>query len=134
MECGSASCRFPLPRRKPPHAAACAGALESGSSRYRTPDLAEARLLAGRGLLDEAQKIASAHAPSDESYALLGVLAFARGDDAEGRRCMERALYLNPDNVEALTLLAIEKERDGDGDTAARLRDRARRVEAAHVG
>ena len=99
-----------------------------------TPALHYARALAGRGLLAEAQRIASACAPSDESYALLGVLAFARGDDGEGRRYMERALYLNPDNVEALTLLAIEKERAGDDDTAARLRDRAKRAEATHVG
>ncbi|HYC92653.1 MAG TPA: CheR family methyltransferase [Thermoanaerobaculia bacterium] len=115
-------------------AAARAAAIESGSSRYRTPDLAEARLLAGRGLLDEAQAIVARCAPSDESYALLGVIAFARGDDAQGRGYLERALYLNPDNVEALTLLAIENERDGDDDTATRLRNRARRAEGAHAG
>jgi chemotaxis protein methyltransferase WspC len=91
-------------------------------------------LLAGRGLLDEAQAIVARCPPSDESYALLGVIAFARGDDAQGRAFMERALYLNPDNVEALTLLAIENERDGDDDTATRLRNRAKRAEGAHAG
>lgn len=99
--------------------------------------LVEARALAGNGRLAESAEIANAwlraNGPSDEVYVILGLVAFARRNDLEGRALMERALYLNPDNVEALTFMALERERDGDAATAALLRERARRAEASHA-
>lgn len=99
--------------------------------------LADARALAGIGKLAESAEIATAwlhtNGPSDEVYVILGLVAFARRNDSEGRTFMERALYLNPNNVEALTFMALERERDGDGATAALLRERARRAEASHA-
>ena len=99
--------------------------------------LADARALAGDGKLSDAAEIATVclrtNGPSDEVYVLLGLVAFARRNDLEGRILMERALYLNPNNVEALTFLALQRERDGDTATAALLRDRARRAEASHA-
>jgi chemotaxis protein methyltransferase WspC len=101
------------------------------------PTLDHIRNLAGSGQLHEASAIAHdflrTRGPSDELLALLGLLAYARGDEAEGQRLMDRALYLNPQNVEALTFLALARERDGDVEAAARLRGRALRAEAANA-
>ena len=99
--------------------------------------LADARSLAGIGKLNDAAEVANAwlraHGPTDEAFVILGLVAFARRDDLAGRVLMERALYLNPDNVEALTFLALEHERAGDASNAALLRERARRAEASHA-
>jgi chemotaxis protein methyltransferase WspC len=105
--------------------------------KFAIPTLSDARSLAGIGKLPEAAEVAQAwlrlHGPSDEAFVILGLVAFARRKDAEGRALMERALYLNPDNVEALTFLALERERDGDAANAALLRERARRAETSHA-
>ena len=98
------------------------------------PTLDDVRSLAGSGHIREASVIARdllrMRGPSEELLALLGLLAYARGEDGEGEQWMDRALYLNPRNVEALTFLALARERSGHGEAAALLRERAQRAEA----
>lgn len=98
------------------------------------PTVEDVRTLAGHGRIGEAgavaQNLLRTRGPSDELLVLLGLLAYARGEDGEGAQWMDRALYLNPRNVEALTFLALERERRGDAEAAALLRGRAQRAEA----
>jgi chemotaxis protein methyltransferase WspC len=71
-------------------------------------------------------------APADAAaHALLGVVLAAQGRDAAAATHLRRALYLDPAHEESLLHLAVLLERSGDRSGAARLRQRARRAEAA---
>jgi chemotaxis protein methyltransferase WspC len=100
--------------------------------------LAAARALADQGELEAAAEAArrylKAHASSADAHYLLGVIADARGDQAESRRCYRRALYLDPVHREALTHLAAVLALDGDEAAARLLIARAERVSAQGGG
>jgi chemotaxis protein methyltransferase WspC len=96
-------------------------------------DLASAQRLADQGQLQEAaqccERNLSQHGPSAETYYLLGVIRDAEGSD-RAAECYRRAVYLDPNHVEALTHLALLSDTEGDSTAAQRLRLRAQRAGA----
>lgn len=96
--------------------------------------LRSAREYANRGNLDEAvrvcQEIVASEGPNAEVYYLLALLASAGGDWEEHERQLRRVLYLDPNHCEALLQLALIADKAGNSSNAARLRTRARRVQA----
>ena len=98
-------------------------------------DLAAARRLADSGRLQEAAAWCDAdlveRGPSCETYYLLGLVHDAAGDRERAGACYQKAIYLQPEHVEALTHLALMKEAQGDFGAAGRLHERARRVETS---
>ncbi|HVT03578.1 MAG TPA: CheR family methyltransferase [Thermoanaerobaculia bacterium] len=101
----------------------------------KTDLLAVARDCANRGDVAKARESVDqsiqSDGPSAEAFLLLGLLSTSEGRHAEAARLFEKALYLQPGHEEALTLLALEKERSGDSVAARRLRDRLKRITAA---
>ena len=97
--------------------------------------LGAARRLADAGRLQEAAAWCDAdlveRGPSGETYYLLGLVSDAAGDRERASACYQKAIYLRPEHVEALTHLALMKEGQGDFGAAERLHERARRVESS---
>jgi chemotaxis protein methyltransferase WspC len=93
------------------------------------PDpLTHARQLADAGKIDQGLALCTAHlqnaGPSAGAYALSGILRQALHEDDEAVRCYERALYLDPRHVEALTHLMLLCRKRGELDRAEILRRR----------
>jgi len=106
------------------------------ASRDSTPlrtELEAIRHLADTGRSREAAELCqhylSYEKPTSEGYCLFGLLLDSAGDRIRARDFYRKALYLEPDNVEALTHLAMLSEALGDARAAVRLRDRVQRVE-----
>ncbi len=97
--------------------------------------LAAARECANRGEVAKARDSVGESirrdGPSAEAFLLLGLLSASEDKHAEAARFFEKAIYLQPNHAEALTLLALEKERAGDVVAAGRLRARLKRIHAA---
>ena len=97
--------------------------------------LITARRLADTGRLREAAAWCDAdlveRGPSCDTYYLLGLVSDAAGNREHAGACYQRAIYLQPEHLEALTHLALVKEGRGDFGAAERLHARARRVENA---
>jgi chemotaxis protein methyltransferase WspC len=97
--------------------------------------LLTARRLADAGRLQEAARWCDAdlleRGPSCETYYLLGLVSDAAGDRERAGVCYQKAIYLQPEHLEALTHLALMKEGQGDFGAAGRLHERARRVESS---
>jgi chemotaxis protein methyltransferase WspC len=97
--------------------------------------LLTARRLADAGRLQEAATWCNAdlveRGPSCETYYLLGLVSDATGDREQAGVCYQKAIYLQPEHVEALTHLALMKEWQGDFGAAERLHKRARTVESS---
>jgi len=96
--------------------------------------LREARELADRGLLEESRQRCQAVLAADmgcaEAYSILGLVAEAARDDTRAIEMFQKAIYLEPRHVQALTQLGLIMERQGRTEQARRYRDRARRVAA----
>ncbi|HEY3935928.1 MAG TPA: CheR family methyltransferase [Bryobacteraceae bacterium] len=96
-------------------------------------DLSTARSLADAGQLRKAAECCESylrqHGPDAEPYYLLGVLRDAVGDRPAAAAYYRKVLYLEPDHLQALMHLALLIETQGDSAAAARLRERARRIE-----
>jgi chemotaxis protein methyltransferase WspC len=96
-------------------------------------ELGDAIRLADAGQLTEAGALCEAvlkeQGPSSKAYYLLGLVRDGAGDANGSADCYRKVLYLEPNHSEALFHLALFSERQGDGTTAARLRERARRAE-----
>jgi chemotaxis protein methyltransferase WspC len=94
-------------------------------------DLAKARALADRGSVAEATLVCEAYLKCDaenaEAHCLLGLLKQASGDLTTARKSLERAVYLDPENHEALVHLALLHDQLGDRAAGAQLRRRADR-------
>ena len=121
--------RIPAPLKKNP--------LPASTSRSpRLSDLEVARRLADSGRLGEASDLCRAYlkeqGPSAPAYFLLGLALDGLGDSKEAGDCYRKALYLEPDYLEALIHFALLSEKRGDHISAQRLRARACRVEARH--
>jgi chemotaxis protein methyltransferase WspC len=89
------------------------------------------RQMADAGLLDEvlvACKAQLAMAASTELYNLMGIVHQARNEDDEAAACFRKTLYLDPDNIEALTHLVFVHQRKGDLAAVQRLGSRLRRT------
>jgi chemotaxis protein methyltransferase WspC len=97
-------------------------------------DLVTAQRFADQGHLREAigccERNLSRYGPSAEAYYLLGVVRDAAGERDRAAECYRRAVYLEPNHVEALIHLALFSQTQGDGLTVQRLRGRALRAGA----
>jgi chemotaxis protein methyltransferase WspC len=96
-------------------------------------DLSRARRLADSGDLSTALELAERNltgpAPTAEGYHVLGLIRDATGDSAAAMESYRKAIYLDPDHLDALVHLAFLLERNGDAASAQRFRERARRAE-----
>ena len=94
--------------------------------------LAEARLLADRGLLREAGEKCHAHLArvpeAAEAYFMLGIINELAGKMDLADDYWRRCIYLQPDHYEALCHLALLAERNGNQPAAATLKARAARI------
>ena len=96
-----------------------------------TPTLSEARALADAGRLDEARAAcerAVAAAPTADLLGLLGVVQLATGRADAAAEAFRKALYLDPDQPEALAHMIVMSERRGDPAQAAGFRRRLARL------
>lgn len=95
--------------------------------------LDEAYRLADAGHLSEAAQICLDWLDTDKkewrAYFLLGVVRQAVGNIVEAIDYLGKVVYLNPNHLESLMLLATLEEQQGHTDKANRLRERARRVQ-----
>ena len=119
--------RSPLkPSRKPAE-------LRPAVTTAKSDPLALAFELADKGKTDEARKLCEmvldSHPPRAEAYYLLGLLLETQGLAAESERCLQKAVYLEPEHVDALAHLALAAAWRGDAKSADLFRQRARRAE-----
>jgi chemotaxis protein methyltransferase WspC len=96
--------------------------------------LQQALTLANQGHLAEAADLCERHlrrqGPSAEAFHLLGLVREATGQSAEAEIFWRKALYLEPQHLEALTHLALLCERRGEQREAQLLRQRSERAAA----
>lgn len=94
--------------------------------------LQQALLLANQGHLAEAADLCERHlrqkGPSAEAFHLLGLVREAAGQSTEAETFWRKALYLEPQHLEALTHLALLCERRGEEREARLLRQRSMRA------
>ncbi len=97
--------------------------------------LSEAQRLADLGRIGEAVRACEAElrqgAASVAAWRLLGVLREAENNPSRAVDCYRKALYLDPADAETLDHLALLLQRQGDVAGAGRVRERARRLNAA---
>jgi chemotaxis protein methyltransferase WspC len=95
-------------------------------------ELDKAFRLADEGNLGEAVKLCEAylrsHSTSAAAFYLLGILNDAMGEISAAATCYRKALFLDPNHVDASTHLGMLAHRQGDTAGAERLRARARRA------
>lgn len=93
------------------------------------PALDEARAAADRGhlahALELAERLRSGGDARIELLELLGTIHMALGNDARAEEVLRQAVYIDPDNAEALIQLGVLAERRGDAAMSARYRARA---------
>ena len=89
--------------------------------------------LANKGQLDEALEICEdyikIHNQSSRAYYLSGVIYDTKGDSSKADQSLNKAIYLEPNNLEALVHLSLIAEQRGDHDEAMKFRSRAQRVQ-----
>lgn len=105
-----------------------------------SPDTIMQRALsyANQGDLQQARNLCAEHekltGPSAAGFYMMGLISDASNDEANASRFYRKAIYLQPDHVEALTHLAALLASQGDNDGALRLQQRAQRVtEQSHA-
>ena len=95
--------------------------------------LALAFEMADKGRTDDARKLCEASLstspPKADAYYLLGLLQKSQGFAAEAEICLRKAVYLQPDHVQALAHLALAAEERGDLKAAELFRLRARQAD-----
>lgn len=95
--------------------------------------LADAFLMANQGNIDQAIKICLSYIQDDRfssrAHYLLGLLYDNNGDSGLADDYLKKALYLDPNNIEALIHLSLMAEQRGDSEDSERLRNRAERVQ-----
>jgi chemotaxis protein methyltransferase WspC len=101
-------------------------------ARRAAPSLDEAERAANGGHLERARELCEAHLQahpaSARAHYLLGVVHASLRDDTAAQRCLERAVYLDPDHHEALVHLALQAQSRGDDAAAAAWHRRAARA------
>jgi chemotaxis protein methyltransferase WspC len=94
--------------------------------------LEAARALADGGQLNEARamclRILGQSANNPHAYTLLGVINQVEGKTDDAAEALRKALYLDPDHAEALSLMIVICERKGDAAQAASFRKRLGRL------
>lgn len=105
--------------------------LAGDTSRAKTglDSLIEGRRLADAGDLAAARLACEASPPTAARFSLLGVIHLAAGCENDAAVAFRKALYLDPNEPEALTHLIVLSERRGDTSQATALRRRLERVE-----
>lgn len=115
----------------PPEAAA--GGAPEAATKAAVPDLDAARKHADQGRLKEATMICEAYlkakGPSARALFLLGVIHNAAGKYQTAAKMLRKVLYLEPDHMDALVLLALQAERSGNLADAKAFRRRIDRLE-----
>ncbi len=105
---------------------------EANSKQTPSLNFETARKLADSGQLDEAAKLCETYlkenSTSVEAYLLLGEIHQARGFERQAEQCFQKAIYLEPNNYEALLHLCLLKEHRGDMAGATVLRQRIQRL------
>ncbi len=94
-------------------------------------ELARARELATTGQFDEAASLCHSHLRDRgvcaEAFYILGLVRDASGADTEAGEFYRKAVYLEPNHLDALQRWALVSERNGRHDQARRLRARVER-------
>jgi chemotaxis protein methyltransferase WspC len=95
-------------------------------------DLSRARQLADERRHTEATALVKEylhrHGTSAEAYYLLGMIRVESGDTKEGAKMLRKAVYLEPNHVDALFLLSLLAERAGDFARAKIFEERIQRL------
>lgn len=96
-------------------------------------DLDLAYKLANKGKLKEALNLCKHHIDSERfsarAHYLIGLIHDTQGSTEEAHKYLRKAIYLDPENIEALIHLSLMAEQHGDINEADRLRNRAQRVQ-----
>jgi len=91
---------------------------------------------ANEGRLDEALSICKDyikhHIDSSKAYYLSGIIYDNKGDIEKSEQSLRKAIYLDPQNVEALIHLSLIAEQCGNHDESIRYKQRAQRVKERH--
>lgn len=126
----------PAPARPFSRAAALirnAAAPQPAKTGSLSTSLMEAQKLADSGHLAEAGDICETHirdhSPSADAFHLLGLVREAAGQSEQAEEFWRKAIYLDPNHVEALTHLSLISERNGNKKAARLLRQRAERAQ-----
>lgn len=137
---------LPPTRPRPPRTPVSPRAKQEGKSQSRTATptlpatdaLARAKQAANRGDMESASRLCREFLETSPSSAagncLLGVILQAQGRTREARVQFERATYLDPENVEALTHLMLDARRSGDDAGEANYRRRLERLGQRSTG
>lgn len=119
------------PAPKLPQIVSAAPAAAAGQS------LDEVFRLANLGRLDDASRCCrnylENHGQSAAAFHAMGLISDASGNSFEAATCYRKALYLDPNNQEALVHLALTLEKLGDAQNALVFRNRARRLRDREV-
>lgn len=96
-----------------------------------------ARQLADDGFVEEAlrlcQRSIAEEGPGAGIFTLMGVIEDIMGNTQRAEQYLEKALYLDPDNVETAILLALVMEKQDKREKAALIRQRADRLRSKNV-
>ena len=119
-------------------------AVSSEATGPRSPEIANADVVEGAPMLNQASELANKGRFSEAilvceqhlkekglsapAYALMGMIWQASGQRGRAEECLRKAVYLDPHHDEALLGLALLAERRGDSLAAANLRRRAERT------
>jgi chemotaxis protein methyltransferase WspC len=94
--------------------------------------LKQARTLADQGKLGQAESLCHEYIDKsgdhEDSFFLLGLINEASGNNTQAHNFYKKSLYLNPKHYETLIHLALIVEKEGDIETAKRLKERAERA------
>jgi len=101
-------------------------------------DLGIAFELADKGDLIEALKICNSYIKdnpeSSRAYYLSGLVNNTQGDLVKANEHLRKAIYLDPENLEALIHLSLLARQNGNNDEADKLKLRAQRVKERRAG
>ncbi|WP_377479646.1 MAG: CheR family methyltransferase [Microcoleus anatoxicus] len=103
------------------------------STQLPATDLETARKLADGGQLSAATTMCENYLKQNftsvEAYILMGEIHQAKGLDVQAEQCFQKAIYLEPNNYDALLHLTLLAENRGDTARAAVLRQRIQRLQ-----
>lgn len=135
---GHTSRPFPPAKRPTPVVAMPKPPRTAPNRENATTSIQAARDLANAARYEEAWELCSLiereSGPTAELFYLKGLVRDAQGEYGSAAELYSRSIYLDPSHVEALTHLALLKDRSGDQAGAERIRSRLRRlIETANL-
>jgi len=94
--------------------------------------------LANKGKLKKSLEICNSHIKdnpeSSRAYYLLGLIQDTQGESNKAYECFRKAVYLDPENLEAIIHLSLLAKKNGNDDEAEKLKLRAQRVKERQAG